>query len=357
MKLRRYVHFVIAALAATVSCAMAQSAERPRLETNQAYVEDVTRATTLAIDDGMAGFAFVFGSLPERVNVYPTENYYYFRFAYNGTRYAGDIRLDAMDRDQGKVHFGYYEELSGWKDDGGVDIDIVLDAAQGVTVERLEPLIYRVSYTGKSVVFALNDLSQVKPPAGALAPDERFVGPVFDESGIRFFFVYNKKLKVFAFILDETVNVADGFNPARRTDRILIGKRTGFAFYRDRRLDRKILIGAFRLNSLVNNYFDGPFDQLPENFLEGQTLHDLIVEADPSVKGKIDRLGRYFDGSGRYLIHPYLLYRKESDLNVIHQCATSKKIPPSAYYACFVFDYDNHDRSDGRPLALLGKRR
>jgi hypothetical protein len=353
MKLHRYVQLIVTALAATVGCAMAQSPERPGLETNQAYVEDVTRATTLAIDDVMAGFAFVFGGLPERVKVYPTENYYYFRFAHNGTRYAGDIRLDAMDRDQGKVHFGYSEEMAEWKREDGVEVDIVLDASHGVTVERLERLIYRVSYGGKSVVFALNDLSQVKPPAGALGPDERFIGPIFDESGIRFFFVYNSKLKVFSFILDETLNVADGFNPAKGTDRIIIGKRTGFAFYRDHRLNRKILIGAFKSNSLVNNYFDGPFDQLPENFLEGQTLHDLIVDADSSVKGKIDRLGHYLDGSGRYLIHPYLLYQKESDLNVVHRCATSKKILPAAYYACFVFDYDNHDSPDGRPLALI----
>jgi hypothetical protein len=357
MKLHRCFHAIVAALAATVGCATAQSPERPRLETNQAYVEDVTRATTLAVDDVMAGFAFVFGSLPERVTVYPTENYYYFRFAHNGTRYAGDIRLDAMDRDQGKLHFGYYEELSEWTREGGVDTDVVLDPSSGVTVERLERLIYRVSYGGKSVAFALNDLSQVKPPAGTLGPDERFVGPIFDESGVRFFFVYNSKLKVFVYVLDETVNVADGFSPALRTDRILIGKRTGFAFYRDHRLNRKILIGAFKSNSLVNNYFDGPFDQLPENFLEGQTLHDLIVDADPSVKGKIDRLGRYLDGSGRYLVHPYLLYQKERDLSVIHQCATSKRIPPAAYYACFVFDYDNHDNPNGRPLALIKRSR
>ena len=196
MKLHRYVQLIVTALAATVGCAMAQSPERPGLETNQAYVEDVTRATTLAIDDVMAGFAFVFGSLPERVKVYPTENYYYFRFAHNGTRYAGDIRFDATDRDQGKVHFGYYEEMAEWKHDDGVDVDAVLDASRGVTVERLERLIYRVTYGGKSVVFALNDLSQVKPPAGALGPDERFIGPIFDESAIRFFFVYNSKLKV-----------------------------------------------------------------------------------------------------------------------------------------------------------------
>jgi hypothetical protein len=355
MNWHRCFQSIVAVLAATAGCASAQGPSLPRLETNQAYVEDVTRATTLAIDDPMAGFAFVLGSLPEHVKVYPTENYYYFRFALNGTRYAGDIRLDEKDRDQGKVHFGYYEEMARWKRDEGIDVDVVLDASHGVAVERVEALVYRVSYQGKSVVFALNDLSQVKPPASALAPEEKFIGPVFDESGIRFFFVYNSRLKLFYFILDETVPVADGLEPARGGDRILIGKRTGFAFYRDHRLDRKILIGAYKSNSLVNNYFDGPFDQLPENFIAGNALHDLIVDFDPDVKGKIDRLGHYLDGTGRYLIHPYFLYQRVNDLDIIHQCASRRRVAAPDYYGCFVFDQESHDSPNGRPIALRGR--
>src|SRR6266581_6332496 len=244
------------ALATTVRTAAAQNAEVPRLETNQAYLEEVMRTTTLSINDPIAVFAFVLGSLPDRVKVYPTENYYYFSFLHNAKRYAGNIRLDASNRDEGKVIFGYYEELSEWRDESPVT-HIIFDASQGVTVEKVERLVYRVSRGPKSVVFVLNDLSQVKPPANAIGPDEKFLGPIFDESAIRFFLVYNAKLRIFHYILDETVKVADEFMPTRQTDRLLIGKRTGFAFYRDHRLDRKILIGAYELNSTVNNYFDG----------------------------------------------------------------------------------------------------
>jgi hypothetical protein len=208
----------------------------------------------------------------------------------------------------------------------------------------------RISYQGRSVVFALNDLSQVKPPRDALAPDERFLGVVFDESAIRFFLVYNAKLKTFLYILDETEKVPDEFFAAKRTDRILIGKRTGFAFYRDLKRDRKILIGAFAANSFVNNYFDGPFDQLPENVLTGDTLRNVILEIEPDLKGKIDRLGWFYDGSGQYLVHPYLLYRKESELAVFHTCATSRTVPAAAYYNCFVIDESHLDKP--RPVAL-----
>ena len=225
----------------------------------------------------MAVFAYVLGSLPERVKVYPTENHYYFSFDLNGIRYAGNIKIDARLRAEGKVVFSYYEDRAAWlKDTDGTAL--VLGASQGVTVEKVEPLAYRVSYGKKSVVFALNDLSQVKPPAAALAPNDQFIGPVFDESGIRFFLVFNAKLKLFHYILDETVKPADVFVPAPVGDgRILIGKRTGFAVYRDQRRDRKILIGVYRDNVLANNYLDGPFDQMPDNFIEGDSFQQAIL--------------------------------------------------------------------------------
>ena len=82
--------------------------------------------------------------------------------------------------------------------------------------------------------------------------------------------------------------------PSKVADRILIGQRTGFAYYLDDKLDRKILVGVFEGNARVNNYFDGPFDQLPDNFLEGDTLRQIILEVEPSLAGQIDRFGGAF---------------------------------------------------------------
>ena len=331
---------IVVALAGTT--AKSQVLQIPRLETNEAYVEELTRESALAINDPLSVFSFVLKSLPERVKVYPTENYYYFRFLHQGTRYAGNIRLDPRDRDRGKVQFVYYREPSEWMNiTAEIEvpaIEAAFDGSHKVTVEKLAALAYRVSYDGKSVTFLLNDLSQVKPPPGTRGPDEKFLGPVFDESAIRFFLVYNSRLKLFHYVLDETTKLPEDWIKSTRTDRILIGRRTGFAVYRDHRLDRKILIGAFELNSLMNNYFDGPFDQLPENFIEGEALRETIIDADPTLKGKIDRLGYSSEGFGRYAIHPYMLYRKESDLYVAHRCATTKAARAADYYRCFDFD-------------------
>ena len=99
---------------ALVLAAPAHAETQPRLYLNQTYAEDAMRETTLKVEDPMAVFKFVLGSLPDRVKVYPTENYFYFSFFHRNIRFAGNIRLDVTDRDEGKVHFAYYEDLSEW---------------------------------------------------------------------------------------------------------------------------------------------------------------------------------------------------------------------------------------------------
>jgi hypothetical protein len=329
----------IGLLFACIAAVTAQPArtEPPRLYTNQSYVEDVTRAPDFDVTDKKAVFAFVLGSLPERVKVYPTENYYYFVFFHQGMRYAGNIRLENTTRDLGKVHFAYSIDFTEWKEQDRV-FYTVFDATQGITVEKLDRLVYRIAFGPKSVIFELNDLSGIRPPDGMLGADERFIGPIFDESAIRFFLVYNQKLKLFHYVLDESAPVPEDFVASRLTDRLLIGKRTGFAFYRDHKRERKILVGVFESNARVNSYFDGPFDQLPDNFIEGESLRSALLEVAPELRGTIDRFGSSFDGESRYMIAPYAHYTTEDDLAVFHQCATSRRIAAELYPACFVLD-------------------
>lgn len=311
--------------------------EEPRLELfnlNQTYLEGVRARTRLPLADTRAMFSVVLAQLPDRVKVYPTENYFYFSFFANGVRYAGNIRLDASTRDKGKVHFAYFPDLQEWA--SGEDLNyLVLDASHGVSVEKIGDLVYRVGDGRKSVIFELNDLRGVKPPPSWVLPNERYIGPIFDESGMRFFLIYNSANKLFHYILDETVPVDDLLEKALTTDRMLFGRRTGFAFYRDHRVERKILIGVHEANARVNNYFDGPFDQLPDNFIEGESLRDALLEIDPNLRGHIDRHGAAPDGSSRYMIAPYRNYRSEEDLLSFHQCATWPGLLEATYPSCF----------------------
>jgi hypothetical protein len=344
--MNQIVLFFAAVLAGLATCAAAGAQEAPALQTNQAYVEEVSGKTTLDTNDMMAVFAYVMSKLPERVKVYPTENYYYFWFIHNGIRYAGNIRLDASNRDDGKVVFAYFEDTSVWYEDADVKHKI-LDAADGVKLEKVEDLVYRLSYRDKSVTFALNDLRGAKPPPGALAPDEIFLGPIFDESAIQFYLVFNKKLKIFQYVLNEAAPLPDQFFSPKARNRITIGKRTGFAFYQDHQLKRRILIGAYEGNMRANNYFDGPFDQLPDNFLEGDILRQAILQVRPQLKGKIDRFGGSPDGSIRFNIGPYAPYNEVRDLNPIDACAVKKQKRPD-YYRCFVSDASESDMEPPR---------
>jgi hypothetical protein len=336
-KLEKIVMKKMLCAAALLVCAglPALAQDRPKLQTSQEYLEELYRGAKAPLDDRKAMLAFVLQSLPERVKVYPTENYYYFGFYSGGVRYAGNIRLDASDRDKGKLHFAYYIDNVEWRDEEFPVNYALMGAEEGVNVEKVERFLYRVTAGGKSVLFELNDLSNVRPPEQAISPDEKFLGPVFDESGIRFFLVYNAKLKIFHYILDETVPVPDQLTRVKATDRIEIGTRTGFAFYRDQRRERRILIGVYEGNVLANNFFDGPFDQLPDNFLQGDELLQAILDVAPTLKGTLDRFGGSLDGSERFLIAPYANYRQVTDLLPIHACAIGPRGKGERYYECF----------------------
>ena len=78
----------------------------PKLHTNQEMIEDASRAPSIDTKDPLAVLDFVLKSLPARVKVYPTENYYYFWFWHDHVKWAGNLRLDPQERDRGLVNFG-----------------------------------------------------------------------------------------------------------------------------------------------------------------------------------------------------------------------------------------------------------
>jgi hypothetical protein len=85
----------------------------------------------------------------------------------------------------------------------------------------------------------------------------------------------------------------------------------------------------------INDYFDGPFDQLPVNFIQGEALRDAILKVEPDLKGHIDRLGTWPGGKRRYMIAPYILYTKLDDIYAFDRCARKRLRSPN-YYDCFV---------------------
>ena len=303
------------------------------VQCNQDYLESVGAEPGFAIDDIMGAFGHVFAALPERVKVYPTENYFYFTFGYGGLTYAGNMRLDVKDRDEGVLHFAYFNRTEDW------NVELLtqyrpLSMADGVKVEKVEDLLYRVTYQDKSTLFALNDLRDVRPPEGMVGEGEDYLGPVFDESGLQFYLMFDRADTRFMFVLNEIGPRMDEFLPYSDGDpSLLVGMRTGFAFYDDRYLDRKILIGVYAGNVDNNNYFDGPFDQLPDNFLKGDALKEAILAKHPDLEGEIDRFGNFQGQEGRFLVNPYVNYTYLNELEEYRRCGDAK-LTRLAYYQC-----------------------
>ncbi len=335
--MKRAIAPLLLAATAAISApgaALSQPSKWPRLHTNEELMQEVLNRDGLNMNDYRSVLEFIMKSLPDEVKVWPTENYYYFWFYHNGIKYAGNLRLDVTEREKGRINFAYFEDFTPWyiNEDNNF---FLLGPEDGVKVEKKGPLAYAVSFRGKTVLFRLNDLSKVKPPKGILLPTEQYIGPVFDEAGVGFHLVFNPKLKVFHFILDEQAPMGDRLLPTKISPRIELGQRTGFAYYRDKYAPRRILIGVFAGNSAVNNYFDGPFDQLPDNFIPDDRLRKAIEAVAPEMKGAIDRLGNSPGGQTRFLIAPYMHYEKVEELKLFADCAEERGMDRAAYHACF----------------------
>ena len=335
--------FLAAIMVTAVSLSPAPSAANveangsPKLETNQSFIESNARRTKLDTSKPMSVFEYVMRSLPKQVTVYPTEGYYYFSFTHMGQQFAGNVRFDIVDRDDGKLHFAYFRKYTEWRR-GAAPTYRLLSAKDGVSVKKVGKLSYAVAHKGKSVRFDMIDLSHVKPPKEAMGADDVYIGPVFDESGIQFYLLFNQKIKVFHYVLNEAVVVGESLFRSEVADNVLIGRRTGFAYYQDPHLNRKILVGVYMGNSRVNNYYDGPFDQLPDNFVKGNVLHDAIIAVDPTQKGRIDRLGNSDGGASRFFIGSYLYYEAEEQLAGFAQCMSEQNVTKENYGLCLAVE-------------------
>lgn len=301
--------------------------------TNQSYISNLNNKNNLDLANPNAVFAFIFSQLPKEVTVYPTENYYYYQFHHQGIPFAGNIRLDALDRDQGIAHFAYFSSYNRWSDEL-VNKYKTISKKDGLKIKKIAPLRYRLTYNKKSVLFNLNDLSKSQPSLNKIRPEEIYIGPVYDESGMQFYLLYNPKIKLFHYVLNDNKKIPDILTTSRISSDLLIGNRTGFAYLRDAYKNRLILIGVYEGNSMVNNYFDGPFDQLPDNFIKGNQLQKALIQQRPELKGKIDRFGNTENGLTRVLIAPYMHYEHEYQLALFTQCTSRKINNKREYYKC-----------------------
>ncbi|MCC0020170.1 MAG: hypothetical protein H6888_03740 [Nitratireductor sp.] len=207
-RIERIAVMVILAIAVWMpGLAKAETANMPRLFTDQQYVEDVRLNSSLDVTNPEAVLEFVLNSLPDQVTVYPTENYYYFYFYHGGVKWAGNLRFDAETRDEGKVHMSYFRDFTEWQGEE-TDYTVIWDSERGVDVKSRGTSCMRLLKDGAWPSNSIRWKAWSRLLRSSWSSEE-YLGPIFDESGFRFFLVFDAPARAFKYILDETAAVAD----------------------------------------------------------------------------------------------------------------------------------------------------
>jgi hypothetical protein len=309
----------------------------PLLDLHQTQTE-AWQADGLDVRNSDAVFAWVFRHLPDEVMVYPTENYFYWRLTAGGREIRGNLRPASGLREKGIVSFAYAEWLE-FPDEkleaGKLSIARRLGAEEGVTVKCPDAFTCDISCEGKTVRFRLHQIPQTPPPSGVLDASERFVARTWDESGLPFYLCYHPASKSFFWVLNEEKPVAETFTEL--APGIHTGRRTSFVFWTDAaHASRKILSGVREACVRRNDYYDGPFDQLADNYAAQVPLRQYLEDAWPSLKGEIDLYGYYTAGpdkGDRVALTGYLIHTTLEEAVAYTQKAAAAAVPVAAIAA------------------------
>lgn len=283
--------------------------------------------STQDMSDKLGVFARVFAELPVKAFVYPTENYYYFAFTANGQVYSGNLRLSPDAKLTHRIHFAYGEVR-----DSASTQYISLGPEHGVLVEAEGAFRYRVSFAGKRVEFQLNELPQTLPQDFQLLPWEVFLGRSMDESGISFLLMYSLAHDHFFWVLDE--QLWSDWSMQRLSPCIQKHPGSGFVFFLDPYLERRVLVGVERSEVLANSYYDGPFDQLPDNYIAQTPFAELAQRAFPSIRGRINRRGEYWQKPARIALLNYRIYSDPDELIIWTNGCLARGGNHAALYDC-----------------------
>lgn len=303
---------------ACASPAVAQQPPGPQVLFNEAEIAALGRAP-VDTGDPFSVLRHILASAGNEIVVYPSEGYYYFRFQ-NGPRLvAGNLRFDLMDAARGQLNFAYYSDAAFGDDP--VDHYSLLGPEDGIGLQTVGPFEYRLEFEGRVTRVLIYDAREELAAPKPLAPDELYVGPVFDESGVRLHMIFDQTENAFFFALNDTAPPGDTFTAYPGLPQVHLGDRTGYAFYEDANLGRWILIGVARRNIASNSYFDGPFDQLPDRFIDPDRMRELMELAYPDLAGRIGPRGVYLDASYmRTMVAPYRRYYSTQEFAELSDC-------------------------------------
>ena len=106
--------------------------------------------------------------------------------------------------------------------------------------------------------------------------------------------LYHRQRHYFFWILDESERPPENFRVLAPD--VVEGRRTGFVFWIQSTQGGRKVLASVRGSSLrCNDYHDGPFDQLADNYVRGDGLRPYLEEAMPWFRGRVDTRGNITD--------------------------------------------------------------
>lgn len=237
---------------------------------------------------------------PEDCVVWPSERYWYFQFADGPILISGNLRF--VDIEQGILHIGYFDA-----DDTTNQRTASFGLSEGVAVNWDESSRVATVAMGNLTRRFQLDSYLLPAPRIPLFIGERLVSRVQDESGHSFILVFLEGASQFYYLLEPGRSLPERIVPVKSSLPIEIGMDSRFVFLLDSRTNRRTLVGVLASNIRRNNYFDGPFDQVPPRL----PLRDRLERAYPYValRGGVDEYGNFNHLPGqRVAISPYQAY-------------------------------------------------
>jgi hypothetical protein len=190
-----------------------------------------------------------------------------------------------------------------------------LDKTKGVIVTKIDQSRVRVEFHGKKKEFQFEMLSQTPPRELKLPLEDKIQFRTTDDSGVQFLLIFNEKVKDFRWVLDPKSQLPMNNDLYKFSPNMLLDIRTGFIFYVDKKTASLVLVGVKQSNVNENNHYDGPFDQLGDNYIEDDTFKKTLMRWKYSLKGSQSpgKHGEIIDKNlaedrFRIAIAPYYIY-------------------------------------------------
>jgi hypothetical protein len=304
-----------------VSLLFLYSAQANALNTNEKMINELYQDTELDIDNVDDVFAYVLSQTDDTLTIYPSEGYYYFNFYHQGNLIKGNMLVGHKLRQQGSLSFIYFYDIAG-KERGEFKTHHKLYKSSEIfSLKEYQPNLYQLTFKNIKKNLEINQIETDADFVKTLESQGFEVNlPMMDDSGVTLYLAFHPTTNNFYYI-----------NPLSRDDEfyypvgevLKVGARTQFVYLPMEKF--AILVGVNANNVYKNNYYDGPFDQLPDEALVNIDYKSYLYRVNPSWKDKIYDDGYFIDDpDARVALTNYLEYLSLDELNKIQPCASDK---------------------------------